>query len=208
MAMSYPNPRPSPASKPRALDAHKQRALDKLVGHLDVPRRPLTDYEYSYEIASDGALYSIRLQRFLKPVYNHEKNSAELEFEVNGEIIRMSPGKAVALSFFSPAQRERVADEAYDIQAFETFQDVKGHPGIEQLAYKYDLSEGAIFYILLAAVARALPPKTTPQADARKGAGAPSIGAAPVRRQNRGYRPEETPAEHAIPVQPGRRTGR
>lgn len=211
--MSYSNNRPSPssspASKPRALDAHKQRALDKLAGNPDTPRRPLTDYEYTYEIASDGALYSIRLQRFLKPVYNHDKNAAELEFEVEGEIIRMSPGKAVALSFFSPTQRERIADEAYDIQAFETFQEVKGHPGIETLAYKYDLSEGAIFYIMLASVARALPPGTSQkEADARNAANARPTEAAPARRANRGYQREESPAERETPARPGRRTGR
>ena len=210
MGMSYSNNRPSPsAPKPRPLDAHKQRSLDKLAGHPDVPRRPLTDYEYSYEIASDGALYSIRLQRFLKPVYNHEKNAAELEFEVDGEIIRMSPGKAVALSFFSPAQRERIADEAYDIQTYDNFQEVKGHPGIEKLAYKYDLSEGAIFYIMLASVARALPPGTSQkEADARNAANAQPIEAAPARRANRGYRREEMPEEREIPARPARRTGR
>jgi hypothetical protein len=210
MKMSYSNNRPlSPASKTRTLDAHKQRALDKLAGHSDMPRRPLTDYEYTYEIASDGALYSIRLQRFLKPVYNHEKNAAELEFEFEGELIRMSPGKAVALSFFSPIQRERIADEAYDIQAFETFHEVKGHPGIEKLAYKYDLSEGAIFYILLAAVARALPPGTSQkEAETRNSAKAQPTEVAPSRRTSRGYQREENPAERETPVRPGRRTGR
>ena len=210
MPMSYSNNRPSsPVPKPRALDAHKQRSLDKLVGHPDVPRRPLTDYEYSYEIASDGALYSIRLQRFLKPVYNHEKNAAEIEFEVDGEIIRMSPGKTVALSFFSPTQRQRISDEAYDIQAYETFQEVKGHPGIEKLAYKYDLSEGAIFYIMLASVARALPPGTSQkEADARNSANTLPTEVAPARRTNRGYRREEIPEERESSARPGRRTER
>ena len=206
MGMSYPNSRPTP--KPRALDVNKQRALDKLAGNPDTPRRPLTGYEYSYEVASDGALYSIRLQRFLKPVYNHERNTAELEFEVEGEIVRMSPGKAVALSFFSERQRERVADEAYDIQAFDTFQDVKGHPGIEQLAYKYDLSEGAIFYILLASVAKGLPPGTSSTEAAAREAAKHQVTEAPARRQNRGYRREETPVEREPLARPVRRTGR
>ena len=65
----------------------RQRALDRLVGNPDTPRRPLTGYEYSYEVASDGALFSIRLQRFLKPVFNTDKNAAELEFEYENETI-------------------------------------------------------------------------------------------------------------------------
>ena len=28
-------------------------------------------------------------------------------------LFRISPGKAVAISFFSPTQRDRIADEAY-----------------------------------------------------------------------------------------------
>ena len=210
--MSYPNTRNSSSSNPalpksRPLDPGKQRALDKLAGHPDMPRRPLTGYEYSYEVASDGALYSIRLQRFLKPVYNLEKNAAELEFEFDGELVRLSPGKAVALSFFSPTQRERIADEAYGIQSFETFQDVKGHPGIETLAYKYDLSEGAIFYILLAAVAKALPPGTSQKEAAFRDAAQPSE-AAPIRRTNRGYRREGNSEERDPPARPARRTAR
>lgn len=210
--MSYPNTRNTFSStsalpKPRPLDPGKQRALDKLAGHPDTPRRPLTGYEYSYEVASDGALYSIRLQRFLKPVYNLEKNAAELEFEFDGELVRLSPGKAVALSFFSPTQRERIADEAYGIQIFETFQDVKGHPGIDKLAYKYDLSEGAIFYILLAAVAKALPPGTSQKEAASRDTAQPSE-AAPTRRTNRGYRREGNPEERDPPPRPARRTAR
>lgn len=210
--MSYLNTRnPSSSTLPKArpLEPGKQRALDKLAGHPDTPRRPLTGYEYSYEVASDGALYSIRLQRFLKPVYNQDKNAAELEFEFEGELVRLSPGKAVALSFFSPTQRERIADEAYGIQAFETFQDVKGHPGIDKLAYKYDLSEGAIFYILLAAVAKALPPGTSKkEAASRDAANAQPSEAAPTRRTNRGYRPEGNPEERDPPARPARRTVR
>lgn len=205
--MSSTNSRPS--AKSRAQDTNKQRALDKLAGNLDTPRRPLTGYEYSYEVASDGALYSIRLQRFLKPVYNAERNAAELEFEVDGVMVRMSPGKAVAISFFSAAQRERIADEAYDIQAFENFNEVKGHPGIEELAYKYDLSEGAIFYILLASVAKALPPGTSSKEATAKANGPTGTNpAVPSRRSNRGYQREETPAEHESPVPRGRRTTR
>lgn len=138
-------------------EMNKQRALDKLAGHPDTPRRPLTGYERFYEVASDGALYSIRLQRFLQPVYNKEHKNAELEFEFSAETIRVSPGKAVAMSFFSAAQRERIAEEAYDIKSFDTFKSVKGHPAVETLAYKYDVSEGAIFYILLATIAKHQP---------------------------------------------------
>lgn len=205
--MSSTNSRPP--ARPRAQDANKQRALDKLAGNVDTPRRPLTGYEYSYEVASDGALYSIRLQRFLKPVYNTERNAAELEFEVDGVMVRMSPGKAVAISFFSAAQRERIADEAYDIQPFENFNEVKGHPGIEELAYKYDLSEGAIFYILLASVAKALPPGTSnKEATSRAGGQVQASSAVPARRSNRGYQREENPAEHEPAAPRARRTTR
>lgn len=167
--------------------AYKQRALIKLAGHPDTPRRPLTGYEYQYEVASDGALYSIRLKRFLKPVYNNEKQAAEIEFEFNGSTIRLSPGKAVALSFFSPIQRERIAAEAHDIQAFKTFHDVRGHSSIQELAYKYDVSEGAIFYILLASVAKTFQPgnqKDNVHNDEH-------LNDSPAtHRQNRGYRRE------------------
>lgn len=126
-----------------------ERARDKLMGDGHDVRRPLTDYEYFYEVTSAGALYSIRLQRFLKPVYNEEKRALGLVFEHNGQTIKMSPGKAVALSFFTPAQRVRIVDEVYEIKPFYTFQDLKGHAGIERLASKYHVSEGAIFYILI-----------------------------------------------------------
>ena len=133
----------------QALENHRQQALDKVQGDEDIPRRPLTGYEWNYEVAANGALYSIRRQRFLKPIFNNEKGSVEIEFEHNSEIIRLSPGKAVALSFFTPIQRERIADEAYQELPFQTYDDLKGHPAIERLAYKYDVTEGAIFYIMM-----------------------------------------------------------
>ncbi len=133
-------------------DRRKQQKLDRLRGDLRAPRRPLTDFESLYEVANDGALFSVRLQRFLKPVINPEHGNAELEFEHQDVRQRISPGKAVALSFFLPAQRARIADEAYEEQSFHDYDGLKGHPAIARLAYKYDVLEGAIFYILMSSL--------------------------------------------------------
>ncbi len=127
----------------------KKRRLDKLEGDLSDVRRPLHDYEGWYEVTSEGALFSVTLNRFLKPSYNAQRKSAELVFEHQGVEIKLSPGKAVALSFFSYPQRKRIADEAYSVKAFKNIEDLKGHPAIEPLSRKYGVGQSSIFYIML-----------------------------------------------------------
>lgn len=138
----------------RKSDALRQKALDRLSGDPSDIRRPLTGYESLYEVTSAGALYSVRLQRFLKPVFEEDNGTAFLEFEYDKQTIRVSPGKAVATSFFSKEQRERVADEAYETRVFDSMATIKGNPAIDVLAKKYGVSSAAIFYILLASLVK------------------------------------------------------
>lgn len=128
--------------------------MDRLKGEPNDIRRPLTGYESLYEVTWQGALYSIRLKRFLKPVFDEEKNSAVLEFEHDKQMVRISPGKAVAISFFTKEQQSRIADEAYEAKPFESFATIKGNPAIDPLAKKYGVSSAAIFYILLASLSK------------------------------------------------------
>ena len=130
----------------------KTRKIDSLAGDLADIRRPLHDYEDWYEITSEGALYSVTLERFLKPSFNTERKSPELHFEHQGQEIKISPGKAVALSFFSYAQRKRISDEAYGVKAYKALADIKGHPAIDTLAKKYGVCAAAIFYIMLVSI--------------------------------------------------------
>ena len=135
--------------KPKITKEAKQRRIDLLQGDATAVRRPLHDYEGWYEVTTDGALFSVTLDRFLKPSYNTQRKSPELVFEHQGVEIKLSPGKAVALSFFSYAQRKRISDEAYGIKAYKNISDLKGHPGIDTLAKKYGVSSASIFYIML-----------------------------------------------------------
>lgn len=138
----------------RKTAADRQKALDRLKGEPNDIRRPLTGYESLYEVTSQGALYSVRLKRFLKPAFDEEKGSAVLEFEHDKQMIRLSPGKAIAISFFTKEQQSRVADEAYEARAFDSMANIKGNPAIEPLAKKYGVSSSAIFYILLASLSK------------------------------------------------------
>lgn len=138
--------------KPKITKEAKQRRLDKLQGDPKALRRPLHGYEGWYEVTSDGALYSVTLDRFLKPAFNSERKSPELHFEHQGQEIKMSPGKAVALSFFSYAQRKRISDEAYGIKPYKSSVELKGHPAIDKLAKKYGVDSSAIFYLMLVSI--------------------------------------------------------
>lgn len=139
----------TPTKKPKITKEAKQRRIDMLQGDPKALRRPLHGYEGWYEVTSDGALYSVALDRFLKPSYNTKRNSPELQFEHDGKEVTMSPGKAVALSFFSYAQRQRIADEAYGVKAYKNAGEIKGHPSLDVLAKKYGVNSSAIFYIML-----------------------------------------------------------
>jgi hypothetical protein len=139
--------------------AQRQQALDRLKGNPEATRRPLIGYETFYEIAADGAIFSVRLKRFLKPVFDAEKGTAVLEFEHNGKTERLSPGKAIALSYFNLAQRKRVVSEAVALQPYDTIDKIKGHPALAVLSKKYGVASSAIFYIMLAALAKPTPTK-------------------------------------------------
>jgi hypothetical protein len=136
----------------RRTPAQKQHALNRLKGNPEATRRPLIGYETLYEIAADGAIFSIRLKRFLKPVFDSEKGTAVLEFEYNGKNERLSPGKAIALSYFNLAQRKRIVSEAIALMPYDSMDKIKGHPALSMLSKKYGVASAAVFYILLAAL--------------------------------------------------------
>lgn len=138
----------------RKTAADRQKALERLKGEPNDIRRPLTGYESLYEVTWQGALYSIRLKRFLKPVFDEEKGSAVLEFEHDKQMVKLSPGKAVAISFFTKEQLARIADEAYEAKPFDSLQTIKGNPAIDPLAKKYGVTSSAIFYVLLSSLSK------------------------------------------------------
>lgn len=125
-------------------------SLTKIHASPDEDRVGLAGYEEYYEITQNGEIYSKRLKRFIKHKFNPMGNYTYIEFTVHGKKKQLSIGEAIAHSYLSSEQIEKIKNKLpSDIK---TVEDLKGLALINELGGEYKVHGNAIFYLLKVAI--------------------------------------------------------
>jgi len=133
----------------RALNRLKREreSLTKIHADFNEERVGLAGYENFYEITRKGEVYSKRLDRFIKHkfFYFGDNSSTYIEFQLKGEKIKFNVGEAVAKSYLTQEQIEKISKKLPE--SINNFKELWGLDIIDSLAKKYDVVSNAIFYI-------------------------------------------------------------